>query len=135
MYLLLLFSAAACSKERDVLAEAPMLRKIEWHVHAFENYTQPWLDSMTARVVVRITKIDTMNKTTQTFWDTTFAPRPIREYPLLPQKYIIEKLVPVLRQEKLQVWYNIRYEMAGAASETGRLDAVQQPFTFIDIKL
>lgn len=137
LYLFLLLSAAACKKEQDdLLTEVPAMRKIEWHVHAAKNYTEPWIDSLHASVKVRIYKIDTINRITTNIWDTTFVSRRVKEYPVLPQKHRIEKLVPVYVREKLQVWYNIRYEADnGSASETGRLYIVQKPFTFVDISL
>lgn len=136
LYLGLLLGAVACRKQHeDVVLEEPALKKLEWHVYASENYTEPWLDSMTARVEVRIYKSDTASHTTQTLWDTTFAARTIHGYPMLPQKHIIKKEIPLLLREKLQVWYNIRYEMHGSASEMGHMQIVQQPFTFVDVRI
>jgi hypothetical protein len=133
---LLLLGVAACAKNRDdVLQEKPVAKKIEWHVHASGHHNESWLDTMQAQVQIRLYKIDTANKTAQTLWDTTFAARTLRNYPVLPQKLLVEKQVFHLKREKLQVWYNIRYEMNGTASEMGRMDQAQQPFTFVDIKL
>lgn len=134
LYFLFLLGAVACTKDATLAVE-PVFKKLEWHVHAAENYTGPWLDSMQANVQVRIYKIDTLNRTSTTLWDTTFLSRPIRQYPILPAKHVIEKQVPVLPHEKLQAWYNIRYEMNGSASEMVHLEIVQAPFTFIDINL
>jgi hypothetical protein len=132
----LLLGVAACAKNRDdVMHEKPVAKKIEWHVHASGHHNEPWLDAMQAQVQIRLYKIDTLNKTTQTLWDTTFASRTLRNYPGLPQKLLVEKQVLHLKREKLQVWYNIRYEMNGNASEMGRMDQAQKPFTFIDVKL
>jgi hypothetical protein len=135
LYLFFLLVAVACKKQHDDVPEQPTLKKLEWHVYASENDTGPWLNSMTARVEVRIYKSDTVNHILQTIWDTTFVDRTLRNYPRLPQKHVLKKEVPLLLREKLQLWYNIRYEMAGSASETGHLQVVQQPFTFIDVRI
>ena len=133
--LLLLFAAVACNKNDDVPAEKPTIKKIEWQVHASDAYTDPWLDAMTAKVAIRIYKSDTVNQKTAIIWDTTFATRTIRQYPVLPQKHVIEKEILVRRTERLQSWYNIRYEMNGTASEMGHMQMVYKPFTFVDIRL
>ena len=136
LYVMLFISLISCRKQHDApTVETPTVKKLEWHVYASEKYTQPWLDSLEARVEVRIYKTDTARHTSQTLWDTTFASRAIRQYPLLSEKYIIKKEVPVSLGEKLQVWYNIRYEMNGTASEMGKLQIVQEPFTFVDIRI
>ena len=136
LYLLLVSSVVACTKQSgDVLAIEPVTKKIEWHIHASDTYNGPWMDTMTARVQVRLHKSDTVQHTFVAIWDTTFENRTLQQYPVLPQKLIIEKKISLLPTEKLQAWYNIRYEMKGTASETGRLDVVEKPFTFIDIKL
>jgi hypothetical protein len=136
MCLLLLVSVVACRKEHDTKpVEEPEVKKMEWHVYASENYTEPWLDAMTAQVQVRIYKIDTARRTTQKIWDTTFAARTIREYPVLPQKHLLKKEIPHLGSEKLQTWYNIRYEMNGSASEMGQMLPVKEPFTFVDVRI
>src|SRR6476660_8212841 len=80
--LLLLFAAVACNKNDDVPAEKPTIKKIEWQVHASDAYTDPWLDAMTAKVAIRIYKSDTVNQKTAIIWDTTFATRTIRQYPV-----------------------------------------------------
>jgi hypothetical protein len=131
-----MLSAVACKKQHgEVVVEEPTMKKLEWHVNASGNYSEPWLDAMTARVEVRIYKADTVNQVLQTIWDTTFAARTIRNFLRLPQKHIIKKEVPLLLREKLRLWYNIRYEMNGSASEMGHAQVVEQPFTFVDLRI
>jgi hypothetical protein len=134
--LLILLSAVACRKEHDNNGVVePTIKKLEWHVYASDDYTEPWLSAMTATVQVHIYKADTMRHTLQNIWDTTFTARTIREYPLLPQKHLILKEIPHFRSETLRVWYNIRYEMNGSASEMGHMKPVLEPFTFVDVRI
>jgi hypothetical protein len=133
--LLLVLSAVACRKQHDAPVTQPTIKKLEWHVYAADHYPEPWLDNMTARVKVRVYKADTARHMIQTVWDTTFAARTLRQYPVLPQKHVLKKEISVTGGEKLQVWYNVRYEMNGSASEAERLHQAQEPFTFVDVRI
>lgn len=137
MYLLLLCSLVACQKRNDdVLAEQPAIKKIELHIHASETYIEPWLDSVNASVTVSIIKLNIADARSRIVWDTSFASCPLKQYPLLPQKHIIEKQVPLFEEtEKLQVIYNIQYRYNGSASGDGHAEAVEKPFTFIDVTI
>lgn len=136
LYLLLLCSMAACQKQSDDLpAKSPVIKKIELHIHTSETYTQPLLDSVSASVTISICRLNSATATPQVIWDTAFASRPLKRYPLLPQKHVIKKQLSVCGDETLQVFYNIRYKYKGLISETGNAGAAVTPFTFIDVEL
>ena len=137
LYLFFLLSLIACEKRSDdLLTEKPVLKKAELHIHASESYTQPWLDSVNASIYIAITKSNKATTASQVIWDTTFASRPLKQYPLLPQKFLIEKRIPVFEPtERVEVAYTIWYDYNQITTEWGNAVVADESFTFVDVKL
>lgn len=137
--ILLLLLLAACHKANDaVLAEQPVIKKIEFHVHAGQQYTGPYYNNSTADVKLAVYKINYRNGQSELMWDTTYALRPLANYPRLPQKMLVEKSWDVLEsKEKLQVQYTIRYQSPqGPTQEIGTEELVPgDNFAFLDVEI
>ena len=135
----LLVLLAACRKSGDaVLTEAAVAKKMEFHVHANPQYTNPAYEGVSAEVKMAIYKINYRNGESQLLWDTTFASRPLTAYPNLPHKFLAEKTFSVLEsKEKLQAAYTIRYQTPqGPAQETGSTELVPgDNFAFLDVNI
>ena len=84
---LLIMQLSACRKNNETtLAEKPVAKKIEFHVHASHPYTDPYYNNVTADVKLEIYKINYGNGQHQLLWDTAYAARALGSYPHLPQK-------------------------------------------------
>ena len=136
LFLLLL---AACRKTEDaVLVEKPVLKKIEFHVHAGQPYTAPYYNDITADVKLAVYKINYRNGQSQLLWETTYAPRRLADYPHLPQKILVEKSWPVLEsKEKLQAQYTIRYQSPQGPNQEMRSEELVpgDNFAFLDVDI
>lgn len=109
--ILLLVLMTACNKNRDTeLTEAPVMKKVEFHVHAGQLYTEPAYTDVAAEVKLSIYKINYRTGQNQLLWEQVYDRRPLSSYPHLPQKFLIEKEFNVLEsKEKLQAQYTINY--------------------------
>ncbi len=127
-----------CKKDSEArLAEQPMAKKIEFHVHASKQYNAGY-DGVKADVKLAIYKINYRNGQSQLLWDTTYAARPLADYPHLPQKFLVEKDFDVLEnKEKLQAVFNIRYHAPeGISQETYADELVPgDNFAFLDVDI
>ena len=128
---------AACNKNGDaVLQEQPVAKKIEFHVHAGQQYTEPVYQGITAEVKLAIYKINYRTGQSQLLWETGYDARPLASYPHLPQKFLVEKEYEVLEsKEKLQANYTIRYfTPQGPTMETRAEELVPgDKFAFLDV--
>jgi hypothetical protein len=135
--ILLLAVMAACQKNKDgVLPEKPVVKKIEFHVHAGRLYTEPVYQGVTADVKLAVYKINYRNGQSQLLWEKTFDARALAAYPHLPQKFLEEKSFDVLENhEKLQAAYTIRYfTPEGPTMETRAEELVPgNHFVFLDV--
>lgn len=130
---------AACRKNSETaLVEKPVLKKIEFHVHAGKPYTEPFYQDVTADVKLEIYKVNYLNGQSQLLWQTSYEARPLSAYPHLPQKYVIEKSFPILESsEKLQAKYNIRYHSAAGISQQVVAEELVPgvSFVFLDVDI
>lgn len=137
--IVLLVGAVACHKTQDaVLAEKPVEKKIEFHVHGRTQYTEPYFNNVTAAVTLKIYKINYRNGESQLLWETSYEARPLAQFPHLPQKFREEKSFDVLEsKEKLQAVYTIRYQSpAGPSTETRAEELVPgDKFVFLDVDI
>ena len=135
--MLVLFTS--CRKSGDaVFVEKPQAKKIEFHVHASPQYSNPAFEAVSAEVKLAIYKINYINGQNQLLWDTTFAARPLAAYPHLPEKFLIEKAFSVLEShEKLQANYNIRYRAPEGISQELQSDELGpgNHFVFLDVAI
>ena len=137
--ILLILLLAACHKGDDaVLIEEPVLKKFEFHVHAGQPYTEPHYNGVTADVKLAVYKINYRNGQSQLLWETAYAPRPLADYPHLPQKFLIEKSWDVLEStEKLQAQYTIRYQSPQGPTQEMRSEELVpgDNFAFLDVDI
>ena len=135
--IVLLVLVASCAKNRDTaLTEAPVAKKIEFHVHASQLYTEPVYEAVTAEVKLAIYKINFHTGHSQLLWEEVYNKRPLASYPHLPQKFLVEKEYEVLEsKEKLQAAYTIRYFTPdGPTSEIRAEELVPGlHFAFLDV--
>jgi len=134
---ILLVLMAACKKSSDAtLTEAPVAKKIEFHVHAGHLYTEPVYNGVTAEVKLSIYKINYRTGQSQLLWEQMYDKRPLASYPHLPQKFLVEKEFEVVEsKEKLQAQYTIRYfTPEGPNMETWAEELVPgNRFAFLDV--
>ena len=135
--IMLLVLMTACAKNRDTaLTEAPVAKKIEFHVHAGNLYTEPAYGDVTAEVKLAIYKINYRTGQSQLLWEEVYDKRPLAQYPHLPQKFLVEKEYEVLEsKEKLQANYTIRYfTPQGPTTEISAEELVPGlHFAFLDV--
>lgn len=135
--IMLLVLMTAFAKNRDTaLTEAPVAKKIEFHVHAGKLYTEPAYEDVTAEVKLAIYKINYRTGQSQLLWEEVYNKRPLAQYPHLPQKFLVEKEYEVLEsKEKLQANYTIRYfTPQGPTTEISAEELVPGlHFSFLDV--
>ncbi len=135
--ILLLVLMTACSKNKDgELQEQPVAKKVEFHIHASQQYAGPAYEGVTAEVKLAVYKINYRNGQTQLLWETSYEPRPLASYPHLPQKILIEKEYEIMESfEKLQAVYSIVYHTPqGPTMETRAEELVPgDNFAFLDV--
>jgi hypothetical protein len=110
---------ASCKKAApEPLAEIPVSKKIEFHIHADPGYAAPYYTDAMAEVKMAIYRINYKNGDSEKVWDTTFSNRAVHTFPVSPEKHIIEKMVPALEsRDKLQANYNIIYRHKGYTTQ------------------
>jgi hypothetical protein len=139
LLILLLLLLTACHKADDaVLMEAPVLKKFEFHLHAGQQNTAPYYNNVTADVKLAVYKINYRNGESQLLWETVYAPRPLADYPHLPQKILVEKSWDVLESsEKLQAQYTIRYQSPQGLTQEIRTEELVpgDNFAFLDVEI
>ena len=124
--LAIIILAASCRKNKpDTPPPPPVSKQVSFAVFAGQDYSnnaQSPNGYKAASVKLIIEKMLHKTGGLQPVWDTTFSYRSLTEYPLQPQRYQVQKQIPVLEsKEELHVRYEVVY---------GSLYDVPQPFGF-----
>ena len=129
----------SCSKEKmEPRPERPADKKIEFHLHATQDYSDSRYQGATAEIKIAIYTINYQNSASRLLWDTVFSSRPIHRFPVLPVKFSIQKIFPVWEsREKLKAKYNIMYRQNGKIIQQGAaVECVPgDRFLFLDVRI
>jgi hypothetical protein len=112
LYMLLIFFFVSCTKDdANVIQEPGVLKTIEFNISQNGDYTNPIFNSIQAELKLTVSKENILSGQNTRLWDTTFAMRPIREYPPIQTPTIILKQFDEIKEsfENIRVSRVIRY--------------------------
>ena len=113
------FVASSCKKQPslDAAPEMPVTKKIAFEVFTQKDYSDAFYDNALAEVHLSIAKTGYKDNKATVVWDTTYNLRQFRQYPQMPQKINIEKMVQHYENsETLLVSTIVRYNFNGYLS-------------------
>ena len=121
-YLLLMFPfLSSCTKEKKVVPESPISKKVTYHIFAAKDYSTSEHKEVTADLRLLIQKINYKTGETKILWDSSFSTRKLTNYPLYDQRIVIQKAFPVISsKEKLNGSFSVKYISNGILQQTGR---------------
>ena len=126
---LLTFVLVSCGKEpvAPPVAEQPVTKPVTFEVFAAKDYSHPIYSNVLVDVNLGISLIDKKTGKSTTVWDTAFSRRNLNLYPQLADKYVVEKIVPVLESTQIiNVGYWLRYDTDGQLQQQGSGEGVNQ---------
>ncbi|HEV7332887.1 MAG TPA: hypothetical protein VGN63_17740 [Flavisolibacter sp.] len=122
--LLLLFVFAFCKQEKPILApEKPQEKKVVYEIFAARNYTGTQVENVKAELRLQMRIINYQTGAQSLVWDSILPVRRIADFPLYDNRFIVEKMYPVLNShQKLNGSYSIIYRDGETISQAGSSD-------------